>query len=275
MRFTLCSPCFSLSAQGPAGLRPLAWAAALWCAAAGAQTRLPEVQVTETADRPGQRLALPADTASHTGVALQALPASVDGVSDEQVRERGDYGLADAVTRTVGLTVSSTPGNGGLSFSSRGFAGVNSVAVAEDGLAPGVASGTISYPSESWGYERIEVLRGPAALMYGSGTLGATVNAVRKAPSREASAEVLVAGGSHDSLRLGLGATGALGAYASYRIDAYGSRSAGERDLDVTRNGKFMGTLRIAPRSDLQIDLIADRSAQKPTRYWGTPGVPQ
>lgn len=273
MRSTLCFSSVSLSQQRPIGLRPLAWAAALWCAAAGAQTSLPEVQVTESAERPGQRLAQPATTASHTGVSLQELPASVDGVSAEQLRERGDYGLVDAVTRTVGLTASSTPGNGGLSFGSRGFAGVNSVGVAEDGLAVGVAAGTVAYPSESWGYERIEVLRGPASLMYGSGSLGATVNAVRKAPSRESSAELLVAGGSHDSLRLGVGATGALGAYTSYRIDAYGSRSAGERDLDLSRNGKFMGTLRIEPRSDLQIDLMADRSVQKPTRYWGTPGV--
>ncbi|WP_425314884.1 TonB-dependent receptor plug domain-containing protein, partial [Streptococcus suis] len=49
------------------------------------------------------------------------------------MQERGDYALVDAVTRTVGLTASSTPGNGGLAFSSRGFAGVNSVGVAEDG----------------------------------------------------------------------------------------------------------------------------------------------
>ncbi|MDA4518483.1 TonB-dependent siderophore receptor, partial [Escherichia coli] len=74
-------------------------------------------------------------------------------------------------------------------------------------------------------------------------------------------------------LRLGLGVTGALGAYASYRIDSYTARSAGERDLDQSRNGKFMSTLRLEPTSDLQIDLIADRSVQKPSRYWGTPGL--
>src|SRR5256885_14454905 len=34
-----------------------------------------------------------------------------------------------------------------------------------------------------------------------------------------------------------------------------------------------MSTLRLEPTSDLQIDLIADRSVQKPSRYWGTPGL--
>lgn len=254
-------------------LHPLALGAALLCAPALAQTTLPEVRVTEQAERTGAQLRLPAQTASRTGIALQDLPASVDGVSAEQLRERGDVGLVDAITRSVGLTAASTPGNGGLSFGSRGFAGVNSVGVAEDGVAPGVAAGTISYPSDTWGYERIEVLRGPASLMYGSGTMGATVNAVRKQPSRTAGYEVLLAGGSHGTGRIGLGATGALGASASYRLDVYGQRSDGERALDGVRAGKFMGTLRIEPDSALQLDLIADHSLNKPARYWGTPGL--
>jgi iron complex outermembrane receptor protein len=123
-------------------LSPLALACAFLCLPAQAQTVLPEVQVSGQAERIGQQLAQPARSASHTGVSNQEVPASVDGISAEQMQERGDYALVDAVTRTVGLTSSSTPGNGGLSFSSRGFAGVNSVGVAEDGMVLGVAAGT-------------------------------------------------------------------------------------------------------------------------------------
>lgn len=252
---------------------PLALACAFLCLPLQAQTVLPEVQVSGQAERLGQQLARPAHTASHTGVSNQQVPAGVDGVSAEQVLERGDHGLVEAITRTVGLSSSGSPGNGGLSFSSRGFAGVNSVGVAEDGMVLGVAAGTTAYPGDSWGYERIDVLRGPASLMYGSGTMGATINAIRKQPSRTSSAEVLLGAGTDDTLRLGLGATGALGAHASYRIDSYTARSAGERDLDQSRSGKFMSTLRFEPTSDLLVDLIADRSVQKPSRYWGTPGL--
>nr|KAJ8744117.1 TonB-dependent receptor [Delftia sp. PS-11] len=254
-------------------LSPLALACAFSCMPAHAQTVLPLVQVSGQADHTGRMLALPASAASHTGVSNQEVPASVDGVSAEQMLERADYGVVEAITRTVGLSAGGTPGNGGLAFSSRGFYGVNSVGVAEDGMVLGVAAGTTAYPGDSWGYERIDVLRGPASLMYGSGTMGATVNAVRKQPSRTSSAEVLLGAGSNDTLRLGLGATGALGTYASYRIDSYTTRSAGERDLDNSRSGKFMSTLRFQPTSELQVDLIADRSVQNPSRYWGTPGV--
>lgn len=254
-------------------LCPAALCAALLCNSTWAQTSLPEVRVSEETEQHGAQLRLPATTASRTGLSIQDTPASVDGVSADQVRERGDAAVAEAITRTVGLTSSASPGNGGLSFGSRGFVGVNSVGVAEDGLAAGVAAGTISYPAETWGYERIEVLRGPASLMYGSGTMGATINTVRKEPRRERGYEAMVSGGSNSTGRIGLGATGPLGDIVSYQLHAYGQRSDGERALDNSSSGKFMGTLRIEPSRDLQIDLIADHSLQKPTRYWGTPGV--
>lgn len=257
--------------------RGLPTAVALVSALAGtvsfAEQTLPEVRVADQIEQPGSQLRLQSSTASRTGLSILDTPASVDGVSAEQMRERGDVNVLDAVTRTTGMNSSSTPGNGGLSLGSRGFVGVNSVGVAEDGVAPGIAAGTISYPSDSWGYERIEVLRGPAALMYGSGTMGATINAIRKEPSREAGYETLVGGGTDATGRLGLGATGPLGETVSYRLDVYGQRSDGERALDASRSGKLMGTLRIEPTRDLRVDLVADHSLQKPARYWGTPGV--
>jgi iron complex outermembrane receptor protein len=40
-------------------------------------------------------------------------------------------------------------------------------------------------------------------VVYGSGTVGATINAVRKAPSRNASAEALIGIGTDGSARAG------------------------------------------------------------------------
>lgn len=239
-----------------------------------AQQTLPEVTVRESR-LPAHELqtSQPASTASHVDVPVLDLPASVSGVSSQQMDERADYRVADAITRTVGLSASGAPGNGGLSFSSRGFNGVNSIGVAEDGITLGVASGTVNYPGESWGYERIEVLRGPASLMYGSGTMGATINAIRKQPSRERSTEVLLGAGSHGKAYTGIGAGGALGETLSYRIDAYGERTDGERELGQASSAKLMSALRWTPRHDLTLDLSADFSQQKPERYFGTPVV--
>lgn len=236
-------------------------------------TTLPAIDVVDRAGHGPLTQNRPASSATRTGISVHEAPLSLDGVSADQMQERGDTGLAQAVTRTVGLTHSGTPGNGGLSFGCRGLSGVSSVAVAEDGVNSPVASGTIAYPGTTWGYERIEVLRGPGALAYGSGTLGCTLNAVRKTPGRDRAHEVLLGLGTESTARLGVGTTGPLGERASYRMDAWLERSDGERPLDRSRAGQFMGTLRLEPRHDLTIDLMADHGDRKPTRYWGTPGI--
>ncbi|MFT3815319.1 MAG: TonB-dependent receptor [Acidovorax sp.] len=255
-------------------LRRTALSLLLCPAAVLAQQTLPEVVITENRDAPAPLdTARRSATASHVDVPTLDLPASVSGVSAAQIDERADRGAVEAVTRTVGLSAAGTPGNGGLSFASRGFYGVSSVGVAEDGILLNVASGTINYPSDTWGYERFEVLRGPASLMYGSGTMGATVNAIRKQPSRERETEVMLSGGNHGTGRVGLGTTGAISDTLSYRLDVYGTRNGNDRGFDDAKAGKLMSTLRWQPRSDFTLDLSADISNQAPSRYYGTPVV--
>lgn len=269
----------TLSRFAPPRLRPLA--AALIGALLGvgapssatAQSVLPTVEVTATGDDQDLGLNRPSTSGSRTGITTQELPASLDHVSRDTWEQRGDQAMTDIVGRTTGITPLSSPGNGGMSFTTRGFTGVNSVGIAEDGVRMGVASGTVNYPSDGWGYERIEVLRGPASIVYGSGTVGATINAVRKQPSRERAHEILLGAGEHGSAQLGLGTTGPIGEIASYRVDVYGHYTDGERKLGRASGGKLMSTLRLQPSSALRFELLADISDQKPERYFGTPVV--
>lgn len=262
-----------LAGKRPA-LRPISLALAVSLAALGsarADTTLPSVAVS--ADRDGTGLALDqASTgASRTGLSARELPASIEAVDSIGIEERGDYQIKEAITRATGLTGIGSGGNGGLAFSTRGFTGTNSVGIAEDGVRLATGAGTQTYPNEAWGYERIEVLHGPASVVYGSGTVGATINAVRKTPTRARSVETLFGVGSGGSTRAGAGASGALGEIASFRVDAYGTLSDGLRDLGKAQGGKLMSALRVQPDSDLRFELIADYSLQKPERYWGTP----
>ncbi|MDR1275206.1 MAG: TonB-dependent receptor, partial [Candidatus Accumulibacter sp.] len=216
-------------------------------------------------------LSTPSQTGSRTGLSAKELPASLESIDSQTIAERGDTQIIDAITRTTGLSVRPSPGNGGLSFSSRGFAGVQSVAVAEDGVRIQTASGTINYPSSTWGYERFDVVRGPASVVLGSGTVGATINAIRKQPTRESRQEVMFGLGTDGYKRMGVGASGALGPITTYRVDAYGFHNEGWHDLGESRGGKLMSTFRIQPNSDLKFDLIADYSVERPDRYYGTP----
>lgn len=235
------------------------------------ETLLSTVEVTADHMAASLNLDQPSTTGSRSGVTARELPASIESVDSASIQERGDYTVTDAITRSTGLTSIGNGGNGGMSFSSRGFAGTNSVGLAEDGVRLATGAGTQTFPADSWGYERIEVLRGPAAVVYGSGTVGATINAVRKAPSRTSGAEALFGIGTDGSGRIGVGGTGAVGESASFRVDAYGHSRDGQRDLGDSSGGKLMSTLRLQPGSDLRFELLADYGKQKPERYWGTP----
>lgn len=268
-----------LTIRRPAGLSrslrplPLAMAGALagFAPVHAADTTLPAVAVSATRDAADLGLDLPNSAGSRTGLSARETPASVEAIDSQSIRERGDYQVMDAITRSTGLTGVGASGNGSLSFSTRGFSGTNSVGVAEDGVRLSTGAGTQNYPGDSWGYERIEVLRGPASVVYGSGTVGATINAVRKAPSRDASFEALTGIGTDGQVRIGLGGTGGLGEIASFRIDASGLRGDGERDRGDFSGGKLMTALRLQPNADLRFELLADYSSQQPARYWGTP----
>lgn len=242
--------------------------------AARADTQLAPVIVAAPEDGGPLHLDQPSLTGSRTGLSVRDLPASVNVVTTEAMRERGDFNIKDGITRSTGLTGIGTIGNGGMSFSTRGIAatpGTTSIGIAEDGISLGAASGTINYPVDAWGYQRVEVLRGPASVVFGVGTVGATINAVRNEPSRERKVETLAGLGSHGSARLGVGATGPLGEHASFRVDAYGTNIDSGRDMGEAKSGKLMTTLRLDPRADLRFELLADYSLVRPERYFGTP----
>jgi len=258
-RILLAPTCLSLAASACAdmhhGDRPLATVTVRGAA-------IEEGLALERAHASGSRLALSA----------LDLPASAETLGAAAIEARGDLQVKDAVTRTTGLTDSSSPGNG-ISYSARGFNGNSAIGLLENGQRLLVGSGTATYPADPWGYESIEVLRGPGSVVYGSGTTGAIINALRKAPKRETSVEVLAGIGSGESLRAGIGATGALGETGAFRVDAYAGRSDGFIDRGESRHGKILSSMRstLAPGVTLYAQL--DHAEQEPRRYFGTPLV--
>ena len=253
-------------------LRPLAAAIALLCATGASAQDLPTVTIRGATADEGLALDRPNTTGSRLDISTLDLPASAETLSASTIAARGDLLVKDAVTRTTGLTDSSSPGSG-ISYSARGFNGNNSIAMLENGQRLLVGSTTATYPADPWGYETIEVLRGPGSVVHGSGTTGAIINAVRKAPRRESSLEILGGIGGGESLRAGIGATGALGEQCAFRVDAYAGRSDGFIDRGESRHGKILTsmTTKLAPSVTLYAQL--DHAEQEPIRYFGTPLV--
>ncbi len=80
--------------------------------------------------------------------------------------------------------------------------------------------------------ERVEVLRGPAAALYGPGLPGGTINIVTKRPESVARHEVGLELGSFDTQRLTLDSTGPLAERSAYRVTLGFDTTGGHRDFN-------------------------------------------
>lgn len=90
---------------------------------------------------------------------------------------------------------------GGLTFLSYSIRGFTTGELYKNGFA--INRGSYSSPDAS-GIERIEVLKGPAASLYGRGDPGGTVNIVSKKPQPEAFSRLKASAGSWDHYRTSL-----------------------------------------------------------------------
>ena len=227
------------------------------------------------ADPVGLNLRTPDRGASRLGLTPLETPASVDVIAGETARLRGQNTVQEAVTENAtGITTIATPGNGNGAFASRGFAGPNSIQQLYDGTRLFVGAGTVTFPFDTWNIERIEVLRGPASVLYGDGAIGGLVNVVTKKPSFTPINAARAAIGSDGTARLAFDSGGPIGESIAYRLNVSGNRSDGwMRPEGDFRNLAVSGALLFQATPDLAFTLSHDLGYQEPARYWGSPLV--
>ncbi|UVK99369.1 TonB-dependent siderophore receptor [Pseudomonas sp. B21-048] len=199
-------------------------------------------------------------------------PASVESLTGEQVRSRGDRSVQDAVSRSTGISRTGTPGDGGTSLSARGFTGQGSVMQLFDGNRLYSGMGTVTFPVDTWSVERVDVLRGPASVLYGEGATGAVVNVIPKKPFEgEIENHVRLGYGSYDSQQQAFDSGGSLSDTLSYRLNLNRLRSNGWVDRGDSSSDFISAALRWQATDDLAFTLAHDYGDQKPMNYFGTP----
>lgn len=242
-------------------------------ASAAADYTLREVRVTGKRDGETERTGsytTEAITVGKTAQALREHPQSVSVVTRTRMDDQALTTLASAATQAVGITVQDV-NNRLSSMYSRGFE-IDSVQL--DGGAPlfvglGFYTGAVF---DLAGYDRVELLRGAAGLLNGTGNPGGAVNLVRKMPTAKTQLNLLVSAGSWDNYRTEVDASGPLafdGKLRGRAVFGYTDRKY-FTDRRSTKKPLFYGVLEadIGPDAVLAIGAREERFNEHGSSGW-------
>lgn len=211
-------------------------------------------------------------TGSRLGLSIQELPASLDVISFDEMLGRGYTNVEQAADSQAGVTSGGSPGDL-AQFSMRGFTG-DEIMELRNGLYIGPED-MVGRPANTFNVATVQILKGPASVLYGEGAIGGVVNVVDKGPSfGPPSLETLLASGSFGSTSLGIGGTTHLGEKLAFRLDVSRTatdgyvRNSPAHTTEVTASA----TWRVTPKLALQLSL--DYMQDRPSGYFGTPLVP-
>lgn len=124
-------------------------------------------------------------------------------------------------------------------------------------------------------YDRVEVLKGATGLLTGSGDPGATINLVRKKPTREFAGHATLSAGSWQNYRGELDISGALNESGSIRARGVATYQDKQSFMDryERKTGVLYGIVEVDLTPGTLLTVGADRQDNKPTAStWG--GIP-
>lgn len=170
-----------------------------------------------------------AATATKTDTPLAETPQSITVVTRDQIVDQGASSLQDALGYSAGVR-SDAYGLDSRTDSVRIRGSEPNVYL--DGLRQAYGYYTSTTRTEPYTLERLEVLRGPSGMLFGSGTVAGIVNMVSKRPLQETQREVGVQFGSFGRKQIQADLTGALSPDGdwSYRLIALQRRSDTQTD---------------------------------------------
>lgn len=212
------------------------------------------------------------NTATRMVLSPKETPQSVSVISREQMDNFNLDSVAEVMQRTPGVTVNAQDTER-LQFFARGFEITNFL---YDGM-PSTRIDTLGKQaalSDTFIYDRIEVLRGASGLLNGIGNPSATINLVRKKPTREFSGQVGAEVNTWNGYRGELDVGGPLGSdrVRGRFVAAY---EEGESFLDHYENEKqvFYGVVEADITDNTLLTLGMDTMDYDPMgSTWG--GIP-
>jgi len=136
-----------------------------------------QIEVTVTGQQDGY-LVPEASTATRTNTPLRDIPQSIQVVPQQVLEDQNAVRLRDALRNVSGVFVGNTFGGTVDNFNIRGFADAT---ILRDGFKESFAESGLSLRDLA-DVEQVEVLKGPASVLYGYVEPGGAINLVTKRP---------------------------------------------------------------------------------------------
>src|SRR5262245_2607928 len=136
--------------------------------------------------------------ATGLNLSVEETPQSFSTVTTQQMDTWGADNLNDALRLATGINVEEWETNR-TNYMARGF-DIKNTQIDGVGLPNdwGIVTGSI----DSFGFEKLEVIRGANGLLTGVGNASGTINYVRKRPTNQSEGTLNLTGGSYDRWRV-------------------------------------------------------------------------
>ncbi|WP_342163874.1 TonB-dependent siderophore receptor [Methylobacterium sp. SD21] len=138
-------------------------------------------------------------TSTKTDTALRDSPQTINVVPRQVISDQQDLRLTDAVTNVSNVVPGSIVQGRSQNYIIRGF---STQIFAVDGVLINPAIAFYPVERDLANAERVEVIKGPASVLFGRGDPGGVVNIVTRRPTLEPSGELSVLGGGFGLRRL-------------------------------------------------------------------------
>jgi catecholate siderophore receptor len=161
-------------------------------------------------------------TATKTDTPLIDIPQSISVVTKKEMADRAVSGMQDAVRYVPGVQFAQGEGN-------RDAAVLRGVATTSDFFLDGVRD-DVEYFREIYNIERVEVLKGPNAMIFGRGATGGLINRVTRQANFSDGLEARLEGGSFGLFRGTIDANHAVSDSVALRLTGLYHRADSYRD---------------------------------------------
>jgi iron complex outermembrane receptor protein len=196
--------------------------------------------------------ALPSGAATKTDVPALEVPQPITVVTADVYEAQGAVSISDTLRYVAGVTANPY---GPDSRIDGGFVRGLDALQFRDGMRD-IFSYYASIRSDPYNFSEVQLVRGPASVLFGAGSLGGLINMVSKRPEFTTAGELSLRYGSYDRKEALADVTGPIGGNLAGRVVARWRDSGSQTDYVPDDRVLFSPSLAWAPTMDTTVTLI-------------------